>query len=288
MYKIYNNSINYSGNNTTLLRLKKILNLKFTNKIENNIIGIHAYKFGKLVYQTFHNYIIILGGTDVNVDINDINKLKIMKLALKNAKYIVAFNSFMKNIVINKMDIDNKKIKIIPQSIDELYIHNFDISLFTNKKLYIMIGNLRPVKDPTFLFNYFKNQTNKILLVIGNIIEGEYKYPENVYHINGMEQGQIYSIMSQADGIINTSISEGMSISLLEAMKLKCCIYARENEGNKSIINNFNTGFLFKDETEFHKVVELDNKQVIQNAYDYVTFQHNIYYESFNYNRILY
>ena len=47
MYYIYNQSIKYSGNNTTLTRLSKILNLPTTNIIKDKIIGIHAYKFGK-------------------------------------------------------------------------------------------------------------------------------------------------------------------------------------------------------------------------------------------------
>ena len=40
MYEIYNDSLIYSGNNTTLTRLSNLLCLRTTNKIKNNLIGI--------------------------------------------------------------------------------------------------------------------------------------------------------------------------------------------------------------------------------------------------------
>ena len=41
MYSVFNQSKEYSGNNTTLTRLSKLLNLPLTNKIQDNLIGIH-------------------------------------------------------------------------------------------------------------------------------------------------------------------------------------------------------------------------------------------------------
>lgn len=55
MYKIYNDSNINSGNNTTLTRISNMLNLEFTNKICNKIIGIHAYKFGSQVINKISN-----------------------------------------------------------------------------------------------------------------------------------------------------------------------------------------------------------------------------------------
>ena len=86
MFKIYNESINTSGNYTTLNRLSKILKLPITNKIEDNIIGIHAYKFGKKVINKSINFILIIGGTDINIDINKTEKKKDSNKSNKSGK----------------------------------------------------------------------------------------------------------------------------------------------------------------------------------------------------------
>jgi len=86
MFSIYNKSINFSGNNTTLNRLSNILNIQITTKIKNNIIGIHAFKFGNLVLNKNINFILIIGGTDLNIDIHDDNKKAIIKECMSPSK----------------------------------------------------------------------------------------------------------------------------------------------------------------------------------------------------------
>ena len=95
MYSIYNNSKKFSGNNTTLARLSSILELPIVNQIKNKIIGIHAFKFGKLVYDKNIDYILIIGGTDIYQDINDPTKKQIILKSLNNSKFIIAFNNFI-------------------------------------------------------------------------------------------------------------------------------------------------------------------------------------------------
>ena len=116
LYRIYQNEskINKnSGNNTTLLRLSKLINfpnlIKFTDKIQNHIIGIHAYKFGKDILEANKNifpknlkFILITGGTDLNIDINDPNKEPIIRETIINAQFIICFNIFMYFIIMDK------------------------------------------------------------------------------------------------------------------------------------------------------------------------------------------
>ncbi len=95
MFKIYNKYNKFTGNNTTLERLSKLLNLPITTKIENNIIGIHAYKLGKLVIDKGLTYILIIGGTDININVYNKEKYEIMKKAINQAKFIVTFNDYI-------------------------------------------------------------------------------------------------------------------------------------------------------------------------------------------------
>ena len=103
MFKIYNNSLDFSGNKSTLDRLSKILKIESTNNIQDNVIGIHAYKFGKEIINKNKNFILIIGGTDINIDINDQNKKKIVTKCIEEAKYVVTFNkNLKKSIKFNK------------------------------------------------------------------------------------------------------------------------------------------------------------------------------------------
>jgi glycosyltransferase involved in cell wall biosynthesis len=296
MYKILNNSKQYSGNNTTLNRLSRLLNLELVNNISKKMIGIHAYKFGKLVVNNDIEFILIIGGTDINIDINNINKNKIIVETCKQAKYIVAFNNIIKQKLLNH-EIVNKKIKIIPQSIEYIKSIFFDIkNLLKNKfkikkinKFFICLGNIRPVKDPMYLKQIFDILYKKsiYLIFIGNILSGDYSFTKGIIHIGPLEHKYILSCLEQSNGLINTSISEGMSISILESMIHKCPVYCRNNESNSDIIkNNFN-GFLFNSPNEFLDLIELDTSNIIENAYKYVIKYHNSLDEKKRYSSLL-
>ena len=288
-YKIYNNSIDYSGNNTTLTRLSKILNIKITNKIQNNIIGIHAYKFGKLVIDKNIIFILIIGGTDINIDVYNFTKFIVINKCLKQAKFIICFNKYIYNKML-LLNIDINKLKIIKQSVPRLKIkiknnlRNF-LSINT-KKIYLAIGNIRPVKDIYYLKDIFSIH-DMTLVIIGNLIKGEKINYKNIIHIGPVNINYIYGYLKQSNGLINSSKSEGMSISILEAMKLKCPVYVRNNNGNKSIVKDYYNGFIFNNPNQFYFKSKLNTNEIIKNAFRYVNTIHNIYIEKLKYINIL-
>ena len=293
MYFIFESSIKYSGNKNTLLRLSKLLSIEITRSILNNLIALNSYKFGLIKKNKSINYIIIIGGTDVNFD-SDKNphKFKIVLDTLQKSKYVVVFNKYLYDIVANTYKIPENKIKIIPQSLPKkLKSSKFNIRTIIpklkNKKFFVSIGNLRPVKRPDYLFEFFKKSKKYCLVVIGEIIEGTYVFPKNVYHIGGLKKKKVYSCIKQSIGLINTSISEGMSLSILEAMKLKCPVYAFENKGNLSIIKHGFNGYIFFDTRSFKFIIKLPTKRIINNAYDYVYVKHSTRLERYEYLKLL-
>jgi len=249
-FKIYNDSIKNSGNNQTLNRLSNILYLPITNRIENNIIGINAYKFGKKVINKNINYILIIGGTDINIDFQNSEKRKIIIEALRQSLVIICFTSYFRKKIL-ELNINNNKIFIIKQSVPKLICSDFNLKKHLNinpEKIFLIVGNLRPVKNQMMLNNLFKflyNNYNYVLVIIGDIISGEYSFPEGVYHIKGVNKNIVYSCIKQSDGLINTSLSEGMSLAIIEAMKLKCIVYAINTIHNRFLISNNFNGFLF-------------------------------------------
>ena len=293
MYFIFDQSVKYSGNKKTLIRLSKLLNIERTNVPLNNIIAINSYKFGLVKTQNIDNYIIIIGGTDVNFDpCKHSEKFNIVLKILQAAKYVVVFSKYLFTIVHRIYKIKYFKIKIIPQSIPKRLkiskrVITSIIPKLINKKFFVSVGNLRPIKRPDYLFSFFKKSKKYSLIIIGDIIEGSYDFPKNVYHMGPMCKKKVYTCMKQSCGLINTSISEGMSLSILEAMKLKCPVYAFNNRGNRSIIKHGYNGLIFYDVRSFQFIIRQPTKKIINNAYDYVYIKHSTRLEQYEYLRLL-
>lgn len=290
-YKIYDNSINFSGNSTTLNRLSNLLYLEKTKNNIGNLIGIHAYKFGKDVINRDINFILIICGTDLNKDIYEEEKKYIIMTTLKQAKYIVVFNNYLLNKLFS-FGIDKNKIKLIQQSIERPLLSNFNLRRKINmnpSKIFLMVGNLIKETDPMYLAEIFHNlykKENIVLVIIGKMIDN-FSFPEGIIHIDGLNIFDIHSCIKQVSGLVNTSINEGMSNSILEAMKLRCPVYARNNEGNRSLISHKITGFLFDTKYDFLSCLYMKADIIIETAYNYVSFVHNADLEKKKYLNII-
>lgn len=297
MYLIYNDSDSKSGNNTTLTRLSNILNLPLTTNITNNLIGIHAYKFGNKVIDKDLNFIIIIGGTDINIDIDISEKRQVIIKTLLQAKFIITFSQYIKEKVIDLNFSFESKTKIIPQSVIYKKPNKFNLkSHILNKynitkinKLFITVGNLRDVKDPYFLKSLTEElkKDNIYIIYIGSDLDKKYTFSEPFYHLDNLSKEDIYASYSQVDGLINTSKSEGMAVSILEAMLYQCPVYGRNNPGNKSIIKDKFNGFLFNTPEQFYQLINQDTRNIIKNGLSYVLEFHNADLEREKYNKLL-
>ena len=69
----------------------------------------------------------------------------------------------------------------------------------------------------TFEELWFRDRTT--LIIVGKDSEN-YKFSNGIRFIGPKNINIVHSIMQQVDGLINTSIEEGMSSSILEAMKI--------------------------------------------------------------------
>ena len=297
MYNIFNDSINTSGNYTTLGRISKLLDLKQCNKIKNNIIGIHAFKFGSKVINNNYNYILIIGGTDINVDAKDSLRKNIINIAIIQSKYTVCFSEYIKEEIIKITLVDSNKLKIIPQSVSYVKPDSFFLKSFIYKKysinnynkIYLVVGNIRKVKGPNFLDDIAKILYNQgiIILFIGRVIEKDFEIKLPFLRTESLKSKEIFACYEQADGLINISESEGMASAILEAMIYKCPVYVRENKGNLSIVTDKENGYVFKTSYEFLELINLDTKLIIKNAYDYVLKNHNSISEKQEYLKLI-
>lgn len=287
MWKLYNNYPKYSGNNTTINRLSFLLKLPITKNIKNFLIGIHLYKFGSLVINQNLIFGVIVGGTDIYQNF----PIDIIKQTLIEAKFIICFNNYMKINLIQYGDF-NDKIFLIPQSVHpkiNLFLLNQNVfnDIYLKKKyekVFLFLGNLRPIKDPFYLkniFDYLYQTKGYLLVFIGDIGE---------YNIDSFDNGYFYygtlpyklalSQIKYCDGLINSSINEGMSNSILEALYMGCPVFARSNEGNNSIKNIF----LYDDPLELIELLQKPTKKqsingIIDNVLTYHSFTEKYLYQ---------
>lgn len=294
MYKIYNDSINTSGNYTTLNRLSKILKLPITDQIQDNIIGIHAYKFGEKVINKSINFILIIGGTDINIDLYDNKKKEVILQAISQAKYVICFNNYIFEKV-KKFNLGN--LKIIPQTTQYVEPSSFNLIKFLSErynigninKIFLVVGNIREVKDPFYLKSMEKYfiENDIYIVYIGKVIEGSYEFKMPFINIENLDKKDIFSCYQQSDGLINCSKSEGMSCSILEAMMYHCPVYARKNEGNLSIVEDGYNGYIFNSTNELKKSLLKSTDVIKINAYVYVCTCHNLEIERKLYNSLI-
>jgi glycosyltransferase involved in cell wall biosynthesis len=72
----------------------------------------------------------------------------------------------------------------------------------------------------------------------------------NFKYINGLKSNQTHLFIYNSWAYMNTSINEGMSLSILEAMLLGVPCLVRFNSGNCSIVKHQQNGLIFKDTNE--------------------------------------
>ncbi len=239
-------------------------------------------------------YIITSGGTDVNIDIfNEQLQEKIGKV-LRDAIGITVFSQ----------DAKQKLADIYPEVADKVYIVKQsvwfpeEISFTEASRPFgpniLLPAGLREVKDVLFVLPalvklkmHYPSLTFTILgaplesTVVAEVKAVQKEFPWITY-LEEVQLEEMPEIYTRNDIIINTSLSEGQSSALLEAMLLRRPVVARKNGGNQSIVDHERTGFLFDTNDEFYDQIEqlITNehlyKQISKNGQQYVLSHHSL------------
>jgi hypothetical protein len=251
------------------------------------IIGIHAFRAGKLLLGSAVPYCIILGGTDVNVMADDVEKCKVMQQAIENAAALVAFSREMVSKMRQRISYSGPTFIIpqtahvpLPAACQSLNPLVSLLGLPESTRLFLLPCGLRQVKDPCYLIGAFSEWHSKdasvMLCIVGPSLDAEYESkvcaairatvqsdPARRGGVSGccqldegvMGAGVMYHravpheelvlLMKHSFALVNSSLSEGMCGSLLEALALSVPVLARAAPGNLELIRHKRTGLLF-------------------------------------------
>ncbi|XP_052801723.1 glycosyltransferase 1 domain-containing protein 1-like [Mya arenaria] len=174
-------------------------------------------------------------------------------------------------------------------------------------QLITWVGGIRAVKDPLFVMEPFAKwrlatkRMNCYMVLIGSKLDEPYfqrfyaalsRCPGVVY-VGGLDHEDAQAAVSVSKALVNSSVSEGMALSLLEAMALGTPVLARKIPGNAAIVEDGTTGFLFDTAEEFSSKLETifvdaeARKSVTSRARAYVTEKHSLEAEQAAYVRLV-
>ena len=238
------------------------------------IIVLHAFKCGAVIDAVgefkdlkLPPVILILGGTDVNVDAKFSDAAEhLFRERVNIATKVVSFSLSMieaaptGSLKFVENDI-NAKCQLIPQGVSMPMLS----TQFTKRKrcasslrdstgvdadvpIIFLPGGLRPVKDVCYLSHALVtyNSSNIRVHLTACGPEMDAKYAADVRDeyqrvdatlLPGLDREDVLRYIADAKVLLNTSISEGQSGTIAEAMMLGTLVFARDNAGNRHLFD---------------------------------------------------
>ncbi|KAM9360593.1 glycosyltransferase 1 domain-containing protein 1 [Symphorus nematophorus] len=279
-------------------------------------LAIHLFRAGRLLLDIHVPFGVIFGGTDINEDVKVEQKRVVMEQVLQKARFAVAFSDKLKEEAQLFLLSQSSKIYVQPQGIHTEATEKFCWTEFLRSsgvsseheeelRVFLLVCGLRRVKDPLYLVEVFSewhcaNPLN-VLAIIGPKIdplltaevEAVAQRTAGVFLAQERSQQELHAAMKRCFAVVNSSVSEGMSAAILEAMDLEVPVLARDIPGNAAIVQHEFTGLLYSTPQEFvHQSQRLVSdhelrERVVRNGKLYVEEHHGLKQERETYQRLI-
>eukprot|EP00074_Homo_sapiens_P096015 XP_016874344.1 glycosyltransferase 1 domain-containing protein 1 isoform X3 [Homo sapiens] len=246
-------------------------------------LALHLYRGGRLLQGHRIPFGVIFGGTDVNEDANQAEKNTVMGRVLEEARFAVAFTESMKEMAQAQWKARQislavtSAVPVQPHAKGKVYVQSQGIATTPNAAfnwntflqrseinqsadnlhIFLLICGLRQVKDPLYLVDAFsawhQEEPNVHLVIVGpevdpvftREVKAKVKRAAGVRLIGEMPQEDLHAVVKNCFAVVNSSVSEGMSAAILEAMDLEVPVLARNIPGNAAVVKHEVTGLLF-------------------------------------------
>ncbi|KAG9270532.1 glycosyltransferase 1 domain-containing protein 1 [Astyanax mexicanus] len=237
-------------------------------------LAIHIFKGGRLLLDVGVPFGVVFGGTDVNEDVKDAGKRGVMEDVLRRARFAVAFSAELKEKAEAELECGSCEMIVQAQGIETRASSHFSWSDFLHSAgvcatraedlhVFMLVCGLRRVKDPLYLLNAFSEWHAQnplvILIIVGPKVSVHFSSSvyvcvfrsAGVFLAAERNQEELHAAMQKSFAMVNSSISEGMSAAILEAMDLGLPVLARDIPGNAAVVQHESTGLLFSSPQEF-------------------------------------
>ena len=230
---------------------------------------LHAYRSGKPWLESTMGQkipaIVMLTGTDVNQGLYDPEQSDIIQAVVQQAAFVILHNPIIAAGFTRNWPTLAGGLRIISPGV-VLGRDPFDLrstlGISQDLPLFLLPAGLRPVKGVIGLLQIFDQLERRAkhfhLAICGPILDEDYgrrclaevAMRRWASYLGIIPPEAMAAAMSDADVIINNSMSEGLANSLLEAASLGIPILARNNPGNAALVNHDINGLLFDDDQE--------------------------------------
>lgn len=236
--------------------------------------AVHFYTFMEKATFAPTPYMITMTGTDLNKDLFDEQKRSHVVETLKGAEAIHVFEEKGKHIVTREVPEVADKLYVIPQGVSTFPQVPRSYRKEKGTFLFILPAGLRQIKNISsaiFMLEKLQKTYPQIRLwLVGPVIEAEegayiqqlVEEREWIRYVGQLPHEQMGAFIEQGDVVLNTSFSEGQSSAILEAMAVGIPTLVSNNNGNRSIVTNEVTGFVYQNEGQFMTYAQ----QVIEDA----------------------
>ena len=249
------------------------------------VVGVlHAFKCGDVLDQLaeikrrrgedFVPTVLVLGGTDVNVDAGD--KADVLTRRAHAVDKVVSFSASMITAAPAGSLPSDGRTRVVPQGVnlptDEMPVHSTDgdaedanapappppplplheaCGVPSTTPVFLLPAGLRPVKDVLWAIDAIdaigasSNSDPFVLAILGPSLDDEYrdtvierlKTSKHAVLIPPVDRAHTVGYMRAAAAVVNTSKSEGQSGAILEAAAAGVPIIARDIPGNRTLLD---------------------------------------------------
>ncbi len=243
--------------------------------------AFHAYRAGPrgltLAQQWNAALVVTLTGTDFNHDLRLPARRPVVRRVLEQTDALIVFDAQARQRLRERAAGVASRVRVVPQAVDPCFLPRWKkgkrdalrrqwrrrLKLKENDFVFLYPSGIRAVKDPLFLLHAFprlrRKHSQARLLFVGPVLERDYgrrflaqakKVPGVTYRA-AVPPGAMPGLYAAADVVVNSSRSEGMSNSLLEAMGMSVPVLVRAIDANRNLVREGRTGLLFRNAREF-------------------------------------
>lgn len=248
------------------------LSSKMTSFKPDIIHALHAKKSGLTAMDCSRQhktpYLVTITGTDLYLDLLDSNRND-TSLVLQATDAVIVYSNLTLNRLKSELPKISTKARVINKAVHFNETSTKDISS-SKKAAFLLPSGIRPVKSPSFAVEPLEKLRQEFpdisLTVAGPRLDDtewelffrKSKGKDWIRHLT-VSHDEMPDLYREADIVLNTSISEGLSNAVLEAMYFERPVLASDCEGNMAAIREGKEGLFYKngDEEDFIKKARL-------------------------------
>jgi glycosyltransferase involved in cell wall biosynthesis len=234
------------------------------------IHGFHARYCGAITRHLAERrkvpYIITITGSDIHDP--QLGAHPETATAISSAQAMVCFDDRDAVMLAEWFPHTGGRIAVVPQGVEPLPVVAVEsFGLADDAFVVVLPAALRPVKQVDFPLRELAPLMHQIpslhLVIAGGVIDQDYAASIRgllcaapfATWLGEVPHERMGSLYARADLALNCSRSESMPNSLMEAMALGRPVLAADIPGNRSLVCHEETGWLYRDESDFRELV---------------------------------